>query len=78
MPLFLCINNYMSEILMISDLLDIRARKMKELQFYSEHLEELRLKMLYIQKEIALTNQIIKMIEAETLIDIGLHVKRTT
>jgi len=68
----------MSEILMISDLLDIRARKMKELQFYSEQLEELRLKMLYIQKEIALTNQIIKMIEAETLIDIGLHVKRTT
>ena len=78
MPLFLCINNCMSEILMISDLLDIRARKMKELQFYSEQLEELRIKMLYIQKEIALTNQIIKMIEAETLIDIGLHVKRTT
>lgn len=78
MPLFLCINNCMSEILMISDLLDIRARKMKELQFYSDQLEELRIKMLYIQKEIALTNQIIKMIEAETLIDIGLHVKRTT
>lgn len=78
MPLFLCINNCMSEILMISDLLDIRARKMKELQFYSDQLEELRIKMLYIQKEIELTNQIIKMIEAETLIDIGLHVKRTT
>jgi hypothetical protein len=68
----------MSEILMISDLLDIRARKMKELQFYSDQLEELRIKMLYIQKEIELTNQIIKMIETETLIDIGLHVKRTT
>lgn len=78
MPLFLCINNCMSEILMISDLLDIRARKMKELQFYSDQLEELRIKMLYIQKEIELTNQIIKMIETETLIDIGLHVKRTT
>lgn len=78
MPLFLCINNCMSEILMISDLLDIRARKMKELQFYSDQLEELRIKMLYIQKEIDLTNQIIKMIETETLIDIGLHVKRTT
>ena len=78
MPLFLCINNCMSEILMISDLLDIRARKMKELQFYSEQLEELRLKMLYIQKEIDLTNQIIKMIETETIMDIGLHIKRTT
>ena len=78
MPLFLCINNRMSEIILISDLLDIRARKMKELQFYSEQLDELRMKMLYIQKEIDLTNQIIKMIETETIMDIGLHIKRTT
>jgi hypothetical protein len=63
---------------MITDLLDIRARKMKELQFYAEQLDELKVKMFYIQKEIELTNQIIKMIEAETLIDIGLHIKRTT
>jgi hypothetical protein len=68
----------MSEIILISDLLDIRARKMKELQFYSEQLDELRMKMLYIQKEIDLTNQIIKMIETETIMDIGLHIKRTT
>ena len=78
MPLFLCINNRMSEIILISDLLDIRARKLKELQFYSEQLDELRMKMLYIQKEIDLTNQIIKMIETETIMDIGLHIKRTT
>jgi hypothetical protein len=78
MPLFLCINNCMSEIILISDLLDIRARKLKELQFYSEQLDELKMKMLYIQKEIDLTNQIIKMIETETLMDIGLHIKRTT
>jgi hypothetical protein len=68
----------MSEIILISDLLDIRARKLKELQFYSEQLDELKMKMLYIQKEIDLTNQIIKMIETETLMDIGLHIKRTT
>jgi len=78
MPLFLCINNCMSEIILISDLLDIRARKLKELQFYSEQLDELKVKMLYIQKEIDLTNQIIKMIETETIMDIGLHIKRTT
>ena len=78
MPLFLCINNCMSEIILISDLLDIRARKLKELQFYSEQLDELKMKMLYIQKEIDLTNQIIKMIETETIMDIGLHIKRTT
>jgi predicted transcriptional regulator len=68
----------MSEILMITDLLDIRARKMKELQFYTEQLEELKLKMVFIQQEITLTNRIIDMIEKEAIIDIGLHIKRTT
>ena len=68
----------MSEILMITDLLDVRARKLKELQFYSDQLEELKMKMYYIQKEIDLTNKIIKMIETETIVDIGLYVKRTT
>jgi predicted transcriptional regulator len=68
----------MSEILMITDLLDIRARKMKELQFYNDQLEELRLKMVFIQQEINLTNKIIDMIEKEAIIDIGLHIKRTT
>ena len=79
MPLFFqLINNHMSEILLITDLLDIRARKLKELEFYTQQLEELRLKMVFIQKEINLTNQIINMIEKETIIDIGLHIKRTT
>ena len=63
---------------MITDLLDIRARKMKELQFYNDQLEELRLKMVFIQQEINLTNKIIDMIEKEAIIDIGLHIKRTT
>ena len=67
----------MSEILMITDLLDIRARKLKELEFYNEQLNELKLKMVFIQQEIALTNKIIDMIEKETIIDIGLHIKKT-
>jgi predicted transcriptional regulator len=67
----------MSEILLITDLLDIRARKQKELDFYTEQLQELRLKMVYIQQEITLTNQIIDMIEKERIVDIGLHIKKT-
>ena len=67
----------MSEILLITDLLDIRARKLKELEFYNEQLKELQLKMVFIQQEISLTNKIIDMIEKETVIDIGLHIKRT-
>jgi hypothetical protein len=68
----------MGEILMIADLLDIRSRKLKELEFYTQQLEELQLKMTFIQQEINLTNNIINMIEKETLIDIGLHIKKTT
>ena len=68
----------MSEILLINDLLDIRARKIKELEYYNQQLKELQLKMTFIQQEIKLTNQIIDMIHKETVIDIGLHIKRTT
>jgi hypothetical protein len=67
----------MSEILLITDLLDIRARKQKELEFYTEQLQDLRLKMAFIQQEITLTNRIIDMIEKEKIIDIGLHIKKT-
>ena len=67
----------MSEILLINDLLDIKARKLKELEFYNQQLKELQLKMVFIQQEIGLTNKIIDMIEKETVIDIGLHIKRT-
>ena len=67
----------MSEILLINDLLNIRARKLKELEFYNQQLKELQLKMVFIQQEIGLTNKIIDMIEKETVIDIGLHIKRT-
>ena len=67
----------MSEILLINDLLDIRARKLKELEFYNQQLKELQLKMVFIQQEIGLTNKIIDMIQKETVIDIGLHIKRT-
>jgi len=63
--------------MMISDLLNIRERKQKELDFYNQQLDELRLKMTFIQQEITLTNRIIGMIEKEQIIDIGLHIKKT-
>ena len=62
---------------MITDLLDIRARKVKELQFYNEQLEDLKLKMIFIQQEITLTNKIIDMIEKESIIDISKQIKKT-
>jgi hypothetical protein len=68
----------MTDIIVMSDLLDIRARKLKELEFYNQQLKELQLKMVFIQQEIHLTNKIINMIEMEQIIDIGLHIKKTT
>jgi hypothetical protein len=68
----------MTDIIVMSDLLDIRARKLKELEFYNQQLKELQLKMVFIQQEIQLTNKIINMIEMEQIIDIGLHIKKTT
>ena len=68
----------MTVIIVMSDLLDIRARKLKELDFYNQQLKELQLKMVFIQQEIHLTNKIINMIEKEQIIDIGLHIKKTT
>ncbi len=76
MPLFLRLNIHMSEILLMSDLLDIRARKLKELEFYNHQLKELQLKMAFIQQEINLTNKIVDMIQKETIIDIGLYIKK--
>ena len=67
----------MTDIIVMSDLLDIRARKIKEMEFYQQQLRELQLKMVFIQQEIQLTNKIINMIEMEQIIDIGLHIKKT-
>jgi hypothetical protein len=60
----------MSDIILINDLVDLRARKRKELEYYNKQLEELRTKMFFIQKEIDLTSDIIDMIEKEKMLDL--------
>jgi len=58
------------KLIIISDLLDTRARKQKELQFYTEQLKELQAKMYWVKKEIDLTTNIIDMIEKEKVLDL--------
>jgi len=65
----------MSEIILINDLIDLRHRKQKELEFYNEQLEQLKERMFYIRREIDLTTKIIHMIEEEKLLDIREHIK---
>ena len=63
------------KLIIISDLLDARARKQKELQFYNDQLKELQAKMYWVKKEIDLTTDIIDMIEHEKMLDLQKYLK---
>lgn len=64
------------KIVLFQDLLDSKARKEKELEFYNEELKKLQSKMWDLQKEISLTNDIIRLIETERLLDLKEIVKK--
>jgi len=59
-----------AKLIIISDLLDTRARKEKELAFYQDELRKLEEKMKWLKMEIRLTSDIIDMIEHEKMMDI--------
>ena len=58
------------KIALISDIIEQKLRKEKELEFYTKELEELQRKMYSLQKDVDLTNSIINLIQAEQIIDI--------
>ena len=57
-------------IILLDEILDLRSRKRKELEYYNQQLEELKMRMFFIQKEIDLTSNIIDMIEKEKMVDL--------
>lgn len=59
----------------ISEVFELKKRKQDELDFYQKQLEELQFKMSMITQEIQLTEQIIIMIEHETVIDIDKKIR---
>jgi hypothetical protein len=61
------------KIIMLSEVLETRVRKQKELEFYQKELEKLKEKMFFIQKDIDITNLIIDMIEKENVVDFQQH-----
>jgi len=65
-----------NNIIIIQDLLDTKARKEKELFFYSEELKKLQEKMKWLRAEIKLTEEIIIMIEHEKIINIKDMIKK--
>ena len=61
----------MSKLIQITDILETKLRKEKELEFYQKELEKLKTKMFFIQKDIDITNLIINMIEREKIPDLA-------
>jgi hypothetical protein len=58
------------KILFLADVIETKLRKEKELEYYQKQLEKLQQKMLFIKKDIDLTNLIIEIIETEKVLDI--------
>ena len=59
-----------NKIILLTDYIEQKVRKEKELEYYTKELEELQRKMFWLRKEIQLTNVIIDIVEAEKVIDI--------
>lgn len=61
------------KIILLTEVLETKVRKEKELEYYAKQLEELQRKMFFVKKEIDLTNLIIDIIENEKVMDIKEH-----
>ena len=53
------------KIVSITDIIENKVRKQKELEFYDSQLEELRRKKFWIEKEIQMAEYIIQAVNAE-------------
>lgn len=60
----------MSKIILLTDVIETKLRKEKELEFYQQELEKLQQKMFFLRKDIEITNLCIQIIEQEKVIDI--------
>ena len=58
------------KILFITDLIDQRLRKEKEIEYYEKELEEISKKLFFLKKEKELTELIINIIQNEKVIDV--------
>ncbi len=59
-----------SRLILITDFIEQKIRKEKELEYYLKELEKLQTKIGYLNREVGLTNQIIDMIKHEQIYDV--------
>jgi hypothetical protein len=60
----------MSKLILLTDVIETKLRKEKELEFYQQELEKLQQKMFFLKKDIEITNMCIHIIEQEKVLDI--------
>lgn len=53
----------------MSDFIEQKLRKERELEFYEKELKELTIKIGFLRREVHLTNTIINMIKSENVVD---------
>ena len=58
------------KLILISDIIETRLRKEKELEYYQKQLEKINQKMFFLRKDLEITNLIIDMIEKEKVVDL--------
>ena len=58
------------KLIKITDIIETKVCKEKELEFYENELKKFKQKMFFIQKDIDITNIIINIIENEKVMDI--------
>ena len=58
------------KIVLLSDFIEQKVRTEKELEYYTQQLEELQKKLFFLNKEIELTNLIIDIIDKEQVINV--------
>ena len=66
----------MTKLILLTDILETKLRKEKELEFYQKELDKLRQKMFFIQKDIDITNLCIEIIEKEKVMDIREEIQK--
>lgn len=62
--------SYTKKIILLTDIIEQKVRKEKELEYYQKQMEELQKKMFFVRKEIDVTAMIIDIIETEKVVDL--------
>jgi hypothetical protein len=60
----------MAKLILLTDVIETKLRKEKELEFYQNELEKLQQKMFFLRKDIEITNLCIQIIEQEKVLDV--------